>query len=184
LVPACSPGFCAAPDQQPALTSDSKPKLGLLTDGTRLYYTSPALPNLTDWRIFQVSAKGGEASPLPGTMHNACPLDISRDGSELLVRSTVGWDGPDGWKNPSALWIQPVMGGSPRRVGDLMAQDAAWSPDGSKIVYARGHSIAIAKADGSRLRRLATLDGSPFGLRWSPDGRGVSSVLCKRPRIF
>jgi hypothetical protein len=36
---------------------------------------------------------------------------------------------PDG----NGLWVLPVPGGQPRRVGNLKAGDAAWTPDGTAI---------------------------------------------------
>jgi Tol biopolymer transport system component len=44
-----------------------------------------------------------------------------------------------------------------------------WSPDGQKIVYVNGQSVFIANGDGTESRRLFTLPGFPFWLRWSPD---------------
>ncbi len=53
---------------------------------------------------------GGEATPLPVVLKQPSLLDISRDGTELLVKSGEADRG-------DPIWIQPVAGGSPRRVG-------------------------------------------------------------------
>jgi len=39
--------------------------------------------------------------------------------------------------------------GLPRRVGDILAHDASWSPDGEQIVYAHDNELHRAKRDGS-----------------------------------
>lgn len=50
----------------------------------------------------------------------------------------------------------------------------AWAPDGKQIAFVRGRSsIWVARADGSRTRRLATGD-SPA---WSPNGRRIALAL-------
>ncbi len=79
-------------------------------------------------------------------------LAVSPDGANLLVADEVGqtsFHGP--------LWEVPVLGGSPRRVGQAAGQGAAWSPDGEKIVYADGHDLFLAKSDGSDPRQARHL---------------------------
>jgi Tol biopolymer transport system component/DNA-binding winged helix-turn-helix (wHTH) protein len=135
----------------------------LLTDGTRVYFT--------DWLgdstpIMQVSVSGGEAVPVPTPFRFAFTLDISPDRSVLLVR------GGDNNAGEMPVWVLPVPGGLPRRLGDIVASDAAWSPDGQKIVYAKG-DLYLAKSDGTESRKLATVAGAPEWLCWSPDGSVV-----------
>ena len=50
--------------------------------------------------------------------------------------------------------LLPVLGGSPRRLGDAAAQAAAWSSDGQRIVYADGHDLWLIKSDGSESHKL------------------------------
>ncbi len=64
----------------------------------------------------------------------------------------------------------PLLGGSPRRLGDVLAHDATWFPDGQKILYAHGNDLYLAKSDGTESRRFVTAAGRPYRLRWSPDG--------------
>ena len=56
-------------------------------------------------------------------------------------------------------------------MGDILAHDASWSPNGEQIVYARGNELYLAKPDGSESRRLVTLTGPASWPRWSPDGK-------------
>jgi Tol biopolymer transport system component len=65
-----------------------------------------------------------------------------------------------------------VPGGQPRRIGNLGAYDATWSPDGSKLYFCGGGgSIYSAEADGSDVHKLLTVKGYPLWIRFSPDGR-------------
>jgi Tol biopolymer transport system component len=75
------------------------------------------------------------------------------------------------------LWIAPVMGGSPRRLGDLAGGDAAWSPDGQRLVYAEEKELDIALSDGSGVRKLVAVPGIPSSPRWSPDGKAIRFTI-------
>ena len=143
------------------LTNDGLAKSGrLLSDGTRVYFSE-----LTPSRrvLVQISRTGGEASPIPTVLENPRPLDISPDGAQILVVTGEG-------EEPLPLWMVPVSGGSPRRIGSILASDAGWCPDVEHLVYASGHDIFLVKRDGSGSHKLVTVDGFPSGLRWSPDG--------------
>jgi Tol biopolymer transport system component len=151
------------------LTNNGRSKgSALVTDGPRLYFPEDIGGQLT---LVQVATTGGETVPVSTPFQGEYMVeDVSPDGLELLLESSV-WD--RGKERP--LWILPVLGGSPRRVGDVLASlgpaVAAWSPDGRKIVYARGNDLWVVNSDGSDSRRLLTVKGSPFVLRWSPDGK-------------
>jgi dipeptidyl aminopeptidase/acylaminoacyl peptidase len=67
------------------------------------------------------------------------------------------------------LWIVPVLGGSPRRVGKMLVLDASWSADG-QIVFTNEHDIYISRVDGTESRKLASAPGFPAWPRWSPRG--------------
>ena len=70
----------------------------------------------------------------------------------------------------SRLWLVPVVGGPPRRLGSLQTNDFAWSPDGGSLAFARHTQIFLAAADGTGAHPLAAVPGHAFYLRWSPDG--------------
>ncbi|MGI8959950.1 MAG: hypothetical protein ACR2IV_09360 [Bryobacteraceae bacterium] len=109
---------------------------------------------------------------------NALLQDISPDHSELLVRRYAAQGIPLSFV-PMPLWIAPVMGGSPRRVGDLAGGDAAWSPDGQRLIYTEEKEFHIAMSDGTGARKLITVPGTPFFPRWSPDGKKIRFTLSR-----
>jgi Tol biopolymer transport system component/DNA-binding winged helix-turn-helix (wHTH) protein len=137
-------------------------------DGLYLYFIE-GMPWTTGARITQLSASGGETTwittslPEPVAIHG-----ISPDRTELLVANGVG-------DNDAAteLWVQPLPGGTPRRVGNVLASAACWTPDGLHVVYAQGFTIYMANKDGSQPHQLTQVSGVPRALRFSPDGRRI-----------
>ncbi len=146
------------------LTHDGQPKGLMGTEGSRLYlylqsrdYRGPA----------EMSTSGGEPRKLSVfPFANVTNAFLSPDGSELLLI--------DGHGVPAAgpLWTVPMLGGSPRQLEDIVAQDAAWSADGKSIVYSNGNTLFTAKADGSDRKKIITAGDSGFIFNpvWSPDG--------------
>ena len=157
--------------------TDCFPLAGV-SDGSRIYFTETPQGA---WILAQTSVSGGEVVRLPVSFPGAnyvAVLDISPDRSELLVNA---WNGIH---LEAPLWVLHLPDGFARRLGDLIDSDATWSPDGQTIAYSKGQDLFIAKADGSRSRRLATLPGltSPgfiFNLRWSPDARMLRFTAVK-----
>jgi DNA-binding winged helix-turn-helix (wHTH) protein/Tol biopolymer transport system component len=116
-------------------------------------------------RLMQVSTSGGEPLAIPTPFAEPLLSDVSRDGSKLLLAI--------GDSMQKQLWILPVPGGSPRRVGDVLAQDAAFSADATKILYSNGNGLYLVGADGSTDRKLLNADGFVDSPEWSPDGMRV-----------
>jgi eukaryotic-like serine/threonine-protein kinase len=164
------------------LTQDGAPKLfmvgdippPLLTDGARIYFQD--VTNLSHVKLAQVSIEGGESVPVETPFQVFGISDISPTRPELLVNgwlpaSHYGQTAAPTSDHGAALWELPVPGGQPRRIGSFMAEDATWSPDGGSIAYSLGQDVFTVKGDGSQSRKLFTASGSPFWLRYSPDGR-------------
>jgi eukaryotic-like serine/threonine-protein kinase len=143
------------------ITSDGQPKAGMATDGVRLYFAA-ATSGVN--KLFQVSTAGGFAAAVVTSVENPALLDISPDRSQLLVNSLSGTI------SDSPLYAVPVLGGSPRRLNGLSVIDAAWSPDGRRLVYSQGSGLYMANDDGSAPRKLATMRGASFWPYWSSDG--------------
>ena len=151
------------------LTSDGHGKgFPLRTDGTRIYVTEhfPGTGSL----LVQVSVNGGEATPFATPFGRLRLADISRDGTELLL--TI-----DEKAGPPSLWIQSAVGGTTRRAGELVVDNASWGPDDQTIAYATGQDIYLAKKDGTVSRRLLSVPGSPSDLSFSPDGTKLRFTL-------
>ena len=148
------------------ITNDGRPKFWpLLTDGSRVFFNS----GLGGGEGGQVSVEGGESIALPLPVRNAHLVDFSPNRKEWLLCNGFAYQ-------PSCeLWVAPLLGGSARRLGGLVAQigAAAWSPDGQQVVYAKDGELHIGRSDGTEVRKLATFSGAPFWVRWSPDGSRV-----------
>jgi Tol biopolymer transport system component/DNA-binding winged helix-turn-helix (wHTH) protein len=145
------------------LTNDGQGKGGALaTDGSRIYFNE----TLIDQRpiIVQVSVTGGEAVPLSVPLKQPRLLDLSREGTELLIANDDGF-------NSSSLWVQSVVGGSLRHIETVPIMDAKFDPDGKSIIYGTDHDVYSVNRDSSSGRKLLTANAVPFGFRFSPDGR-------------
>ena len=147
------------------LTHDGEAKGLIGTDGSRLYLgiVKPGTSNASIG-IMQVSASGGDLVRVPTVSNAILPLSVSPDGSELLVKDNQGTN------FTGQLFRLPILGGSPRRLGSLVGQDAAWSPDGTMLLYANENQLFVAKTDGTESRKLVSVNGRGFYPAWSPDG--------------
>lgn len=157
------------------VTTDGATKRRLVNDGTRLYYAAGNRD--PDIKVFQIKLNGGEPARMPG-LTGMLPLDISPDHSELLLAQILKGANYEGTNEGSfPLWIADVLGNAPRRVGDISAQEARWFPDGSKILYANGAELRIARNDGLQSRSVATVQGLIRNVECSPDGRHIRFTL-------
>ena len=148
------------------LTHDGRPKSLIGTDGSRLYLAmgvgSAASFSLRG--LAELSIPGGLPKKIDiVTSADMVPLSLSPDGAELLM--IEGQGAPP--KGP--LSSVPVLGGSPRRIGDFVAETAAWSPDGKLLAYTNLGDLYMAKADGSEPRKLTSVSGDIRNVTWSLD---------------
>jgi eukaryotic-like serine/threonine-protein kinase len=149
------------------LTHDGQPKSLIGTDGSRLYLSLGEVRagSFSSRGVAQMPVAGGEPQKLailPSL--NMAAVDFSPDGSELLV--VDGQGAPP--KGP--LWSIPLVGGSPRRIGNLVAETAAWSPDGKLLAYTNLGDLFVAGADGTGSRKLVSVRGDILNVTWSPGG--------------
>ena len=149
------------------VTNDSRTKGTMVTDGSRIYFSSCSATNCS---LYEASVAGGDTVPIATSFSNPDLFGISADRSELVVGSCVPFN-----QQNCPLWILPVLGRSPHRLGNILATDAAWSPDGKEVVYALGNSLYRVRIDGNESRKIASVaaDGTPYWPRWSPDGSRV-----------
>jgi len=137
----------------------------VLTDGPRLFL----LENVNGrFVIAQVLASGGDTVPIPTAFPNVAPLTISPDKSELLVASFTGST------LNQEIWALPVLGGSPRRVSDVLGWDGTWLPNGEFLI-ARNNELVRISAAGTQ--HFASLADFSYWFRWSPDGKALRFTL-------
>ena len=155
--------------KQVTFTADHKAG-PIITDGTRLYFHSEDGP-------LEMSVNGGPAAPLRASIPGMGMLDISPDGSELLA-----------WKNElslndetgrGSLWLVPVLGGYPRKLGNQIARGAHWSADGSSIVYADLDSVFVGNGDGGNVRKVWDASGEVHAPRFSADSRRIRVTVAE-----
>jgi DNA-binding winged helix-turn-helix (wHTH) protein/Tol biopolymer transport system component len=146
------------------------PWRGMVSDGSRIYFLERAGDH---WNLMQTSVRGGEPQIVNTPFRSTLLLDISPDRTEFLIASFTA----RGELMP--LWIWPVQGGGPRRIGEVMAFDAAWFPGGRQIIYAHNDGVFVAERDGTGSRLIVATQGRASRFAWSPDGRklrfGVSN---------
>jgi Tol biopolymer transport system component/DNA-binding winged helix-turn-helix (wHTH) protein len=153
------------------LTNDGRAKNPeLATDGVRVYFSEWQDQH---WMLAHTPVGGGETELIPtpfiGANTNAAVRGISPDNNHLLVvtgrqrTSLVGYP----------VWEVSASGSSGRRLGDIVANDGDWSPNGLQFTYATNNQIWICDADGRGSRKVAevgVLVGYP---RWSPEGKRI-----------
>ena len=159
------------------LTSDGQPKVGpMWTDGSRIYFNE-SIYGSGDEVIRQVSIKGGEVTTVPVPLHTAKLLDLSRDGTELLLGNYLESD------LASTYWVEPVAGGAPRQVGTVRGQAASFGADGTSVIYNKMAGTVVnsdlysVSLDGGASRKLLAIDGYASDLRFSPDGSRLRFTL-------
>lgn len=149
------------------LTHDGQPKNLIGTDGARLYLGVGAgsSASFSLHGIAELSSTGGQVRKIDvSTSTDMVPVGLSPDGSQLLV--IEGQGAPP--KGP--LSSVPILGGSPRRIGEFVAETAAFSPDGKLLAYTNLGDLFLARADGSDSRKLVGVNGDIRNVTWSPDG--------------
>jgi Tol biopolymer transport system component len=144
------------------LTHDGFPKNHIITsaDGTELYFDDLSSDQPA---VAQVSAAGGAISPMNTAVASPHVLDVSKQ-SELLIASGVAETNTDN----IPLSVVSLSSGSVRRL-EVVGREAVWEPNG-KLVFVSGNDFYIAEHDGANPRKLASADGPPFAVRFSPDG--------------
>lgn len=147
------------------ITNDGVSKTGLLADDSSLYVTEwPAARHV----VTKFSLNGKSRSILPTQFSNVQALDLSPDLKKLLISPIKGG------ASDTEFWTLPVHStGSAQKIGDLMGRDAAWSVDGTQLVFGKGSSLFIANKDGSEMRQIFSATGSVFAPRISADGKLV-----------
>jgi serine/threonine protein kinase len=150
------------------ITDDGNPKLTstLVSDGSRVYFNEMQGGS---WVIAQVAAIGGETAPIASRIQRPTLTALATDFSSLLV---LGSDNPA----HTPLWMLPLPAGEPRKLSEVVGQDATFFPDGH-IVFARASSLSVAEKDGSNPRKLFEFPSHVFNPVVSPDGKRVRASI-------
>lgn len=145
--------------------------------------------------VFVMPADGSEApTRLTFADRSDTPADFTPDGKAVLFSSgrslSVRW--------MPALWTVPVTGGTPQLAQSSLGENAAYSPDGTSLVYTRGatkwtrHGYKgtasrtpwLRDTDGN-YRRLSEFDGDEDHATWiSADTIALLSGRSERKNIF
>lgn len=131
----------------------------ITSDGARLFYLEREGDR---WHTMETGTSGGESQPLNVPFPNTTIFAISPDGSQLLLAPFISREGN------LPLWIMPLVGGAPRRLGDLLVNDATFSPDGKQIAFATMDGLSLTDLTGSNSRKIVDLPGVNWNIAWSP----------------
>jgi len=136
------------------------------TDGARIYFNYDPSSSA----VYVVSVSGGEIQKVPLGVGHVWMWDVSRDGSNLLVRAL----------EPSALWAVGVPGGPAHFITKV---EGTWhqklSPDGKYIAFGDGRKgqegLYVMGRDGADVHKLVRLKATDdlYDIAWSPDGSRI-----------
>jgi hypothetical protein len=147
------------------LTDDGEPKWiydNLLTDGSRIYFNEGTTFSL---KIAQVAVVGGPTAIIPVKLNVPIVVDLSREGASLLT--VVG---PFTQAGAFLLRTISLPAGDVRRLGDLQALDASFTPDGH-ILFSVGGDLFTAEKDGASSQKVLSAGTQIWGPNVSPDNK-------------
>jgi Tol biopolymer transport system component len=131
-------------------------------DGTRLIIHEKDDVTADPFEIWITDVATGEITVEIGPGFNGQWIDDETIGFTRIVATDDG-------SYSDALYIQVLDGSEPDQLGTEPLTEAVWSPDGGQVLLGHEGSIAVAQADGSNPRDLAT----GYQPVWSPDGTSV-----------
>lgn len=144
----------------------------LLSDGAQIFY--PLYEN-GRYEVASVPIQGGKSSAIVTGLANPELCDITPDGHAMLLRDLV-----HSRDDLEPLYVQ-IRGGSAQRVGSVLAYDAAWYPDGKRILYSANGIVYATDLEGKSREQLFTVPGNVYWFRWARDGQRLRfTVIDKR----
>jgi serine/threonine protein kinase len=160
----------SAPLSMEQLTFSSETKNpSIFTDGSRIYFVSGHDP-------VEMSIKGGATAPLRAAIGAMHILDVSPDGSEfLLLQNDLNDETQRG-----TIWTMPVLGGAAKRLGNITARGAGYSPDGKLIAFNEKESVYVCDPDGQNAKEVWNthhmVPGNPV---FSPDSKNIRVTVSR-----
>jgi len=160
-----------------ALTTSGRaePWGGITIDGSRVYFLER---HGGRFQLMQTSVAGGAETQVAAPFPNTRIFGLSPDGSLFLIGSFVDMGG----HMPLLTW--PAQGGAPHRIGDIMADDAVWFPDGKHILYSFDRGVFSVDADGTNSHHLFDVNGSAVDFSWRPDGSVFRFTVIDNKGLF
>ena len=135
-----------------------------VSDGSKIYFLQNDGPRR---KLMQLSIQGGPIQPAFGGLSDMRIFDVSPDGLRFLLgrfdRNLLDME----------VWMIRAEGGTPARVGNVIADYAVWARDGAHIFYAKGSDLLICDADGRNSRKVVSTRGKISRPVVSPDGKIV-----------
>lgn len=158
------------------LTSSSRVDLygGLHTDGVRLYFLAR---HGHKWELSQMPLSGGEAQPIAVPFSNARLWSVSPDGSQFAVAPF------ETRLSELPVWVMSSVGGTPRRLGNILVNDAVFRRDGSRITYSTKEGIFDIDVESGKIQRIISIPGDKWSLAWSPDGTRLRFHWLNEPGV-
>jgi eukaryotic-like serine/threonine-protein kinase len=156
------------PMEQLTFSSETKSP-SIFTDGSRIYFVSEQNP-------VEMSVKGGATALLRAAIGTMSILDISPDGSGfLLLQNDLNDETQRG-----TIWTMPVLGGAGKRLGNITARGASYSPDGKLIAFNEKESVYVCDTDGRNVKEIWNthhmVPGNPV---FSPDSKKIRVTVSR-----
>jgi len=146
-------------------------------DGSRLVFDRVSRDGLRTVDVWMVNTDGTDLHQLTAALSSQ-HARWSPDGSHLLFEGTTSGTGPFGMDKEWEVWAIDADGTGLTRIisqgTSMPAQYAAWSPDGSRIVFTYidpgtgVRSLRVTNTDGSGVATLLSTEGQTFQFQ-SPD---------------
>lgn len=126
--------------------------------------------------VYAVSPDGSQETRLTEADSDDFPAAVAPDGGAVLVVSSAE-EGPE---QTEQMWIVPMDGGAPARLGpaSARARSPSWAPDGGWVVFESDRrsfrDLYRARRGGGEVERLTENREGNFEPAVSPDGQWIA----------